>query len=788
MVTSLQRKLLRDLWRMRGQVFAIGAVVACGIASFVVMLSVHASLVSAAASYYENNRFPDVFAKVAYAPTQLIAELESLDGVQRAEGRIVERVSIDVEALAEPAIGRLVSLPKAEHGSFNLLHLTRGRMPRRGRHTEAVVSEAFAVAHTVALGDELRTLIKGHEVPLRVVGIALSPEYVYSIGEGSLFPDPLRFGVFWIEQDRLATLVDMEGGLNDITLSLARGASERDVIAAVDSTIERYGGRGAHGRRKQVSARYVDEELKQLGGMGAAVPVMFLAVAAFLLNVVMTRLVEGQREQIAALKALGYGNLALGIHYTEMMTVIVLGGTVLGAALGGLLGDGLIAVYGEYFRFPDLRFHTRMELLASATALSLGAGFVGTVMAIRRAVSLPPAEAMRPKAPATYKRGVLSRIGLENILGRTGRIVLRNIERSPGRTLMSSVGIAIGMAIMIPGTFSVGALDYVMEINFQRAQRDDATVVFTRAVGTRVLHELEAMDGVLRAEPMRNVAVRLRSGHRFYETGLQGLPQDGELRQLLDGELHRVEVPESGILLTDELGRRLGVHVGDALRVEILEGEVRTENVVVAGLVDELVGLNAYADVRTVNALMGEGRLVSGARLLLDPAKEEGVYLRLKRSPGVAIVSLRTAAYEVFMQTSGGMQNATAVILGFLAAVVTVGVVYNGARVVLAERSRELASLRVLGFTRGEVSTILLGELAVQLVLAIPLGCLLGYALALSVVSGIDTELYRFPLIISPGTYVLASAVALVSGTGAALLVRRRINNLDMVGVLKTRE
>ena len=185
---------------------------------------------------------------------------------------------------------------------------------------------------------------------------------------------------------------------------------------------------------------------------------------------------------------------------------------------------------------------------------------------------------------------------------------------------------------------------------------------------------------------------------------------------------------------------------------------------------------------------MGEGRLVSGARLLIDPAYEENVYLELKRSPGVAVVSLRTAAYEVFMQTSGGMQNATAVILGFLASIVTVGVVYNGARVVLAERSRELASLRVLGFTRGEVSTILLGELAVQLVLAVPIGCLMGYAFALSVVTGIDTELYRFPLIISPGTYVLASAVALTSGTGAALLVRRRINKLDMVGVLKTRE
>jgi putative ABC transport system permease protein len=788
MVTKLQRKLLRDLWTMRGQVLAIIAVVACGIASYVSMLSVHASLADAGAAYFERHRFPDVFARVAYAPRSLAARLAEIPGVDAVETRLVHTATIDVEGLAEPAVARLVSLPPPGRAAFNVLHIETGRLPDPSQPREVVVSKAFAAAHQLPLGAELPALIGGRRFAMRVVGTALSPEYVYSIGEGSIFPDPKRFGVFWMGERALATVIDKEGGFNDVTLSLARGASERDVIAAIDVVLHPYGGRGAYGRDKQPSARFIDEELKQLASMGAAVPIMFLAVAAFLLNVVLARLIAGQREQIAALKALGYANLAIGIHYCEMMVVIVLGGTVAGVAAGGVLGDALITLYHQYFAFPDLRFTMQPELVARAAALSVAAGFVGVITAVRRAVVLPPAEAMRPQAPTRYTRGWLSRIGLEHVFGHTGRIVLRNIERRPVRTIMSSLGVAFAIAIMIAGTFSLDSLAYIMDITYQRAQRDDVTVAFAKTLPIRVLHELESLPGVLRVEPSRDVPIRLRSRNREYETVLQGLPQRGELRRLLTADLDQIELPESGVLLTDVLATRLGVQPGDALEVEILEGRPRSRQVAVVGVVDEVLGLNAYAEIGAVNSLLGEGRMVGGARLLVDPDARDEIYVRLQNLPQIGSATLRTSAYEAFLETSGATQTATAVILGALAAIVAIGVVYNGARVVLAERSRELASLRVIGFTRVEVSTILLGELGVQLVAAVPLGCLMGYGLARSLIAGIDTELYRFPLIISAKTYVVASLVALVAGTAAALLVRRRVDRLDLVEVLKTRE
>lgn len=788
MVTKLQRKLLRDLWAMRGQVLAIIAVVACGIASYVSMLSVHASLADAGATYFERHRLPDVFARVAYAPRSVAAKIAAIPGVAAVETRLVLSATIDVEGLAEPAIGRLVSLPPPGRAAFNMLHIESGRLPDPSQPREVVVSTAFATAHELELGVELPALIGGRRFAVRVVGTALSPEYVYSIGEGSMFPDPKRFGVFWMGERALATVADKEGGFDDITLSLARGANALDVIAALDVVLHPYGGRGAYGRDKQQSARFVDEELEQLASMGAAVPIMFLAVAAFLLNVVLARLIAGQREQIAALKALGYTNLAIGIHYTEMMIVIVLGGTVVGVAAGGLLGDALITVYHQYFAFPDLRFTMQPELVARAAGLSIAAGFVGVVTAVRRAVALPPAEAMRPQSPARYTRGWLSRIGLEHVLGHTGRIVLRNIERRPGRTIMSSLGVAFAIAIMIAGTFSLDSLAYIMDVTYQRARRDDVTVAFAKPLPVRVLQELGSIPGVLRVEPSRDVPIRLRSEHREYETVLQGLPHGGELRRLLTADLEQIELPDSGLLVTDVLAQRLGVRAGDAIEVEILEGRPRSRRVAIVGVVDEVLGLNAYAEIGAVNRLLGEGRMVGGARLLVDPDARDDVYLRLDDLPQVGGATLRTAAYQVFLETSGATQTATAVILGALAAIVAIGVVYNGARVVLAERSRELASLRVIGFTRVEVSTILLGELGVQLIAAVPLGCLMGYGFARSLIAGIDTELYRFPLIISAKTYVVASLVALVAGTAAALLVRRRVDYLDLVEVLKTRE
>ena len=784
----LQRKLLRDLWKMRGQMFAIIAVVACGIASYVAMLSVHASLRDTGNGYFDRHRLPDVFARVADAPDGVVADIEKIPGIEAVETRLVETVTLDVRGLPEPAVAQLVSIATDRPPVFNALHLRRGRLPRPNHADEAVVSEAFADKHALALGEHVHVVLGERRQQLRVVGVGLSPEYIFNMPPGATWPDDKRFGVFWMDARGLATAANKEGRFNDVTLSLAADASEPQVLDQLDAVLEPFGGRGSHGRDLQMSARFVSEELKQLENMGSFVPILFLAVAAFLLNVVITRMVSGQREQIAALKALGYSNLSVGMHYAQLMILVVIAGSATGVAMGAWMGDALLGVYHEYFRFPDLVFTLEPRRILDATLLALGAGAVGTFFAVRRAVALPPAEAMRPPAPASYKKGLLTRMGLPRLLGPAGRIVLRNVERRPLRTLFASFGLSMGVAIMISGTFSTDAMAYLMEVNYERVQREDLTVAFAAGAPPSAIRDLESVPGVLFAEPVRTVPVRLHAGHRDYEAGILGLEPDAKLRHLLDKNLRRVALPASGLLMTKALADRLHVTPGDTVDVEILEGEQRTRTVMVAGTIEEMMGMSLYMELGQLDRMMGDGPRITGARLLLDPNQVDVAYHHLKRLPRVAGATLRTAAWDMFNETTGKFQTATAVILGFFASIITIGVVYNSARVVLAERARELASLRVLGFTRREVSGVLLGELLVQQILAAPIGCLLGYQFAVAAMSGVDTELYRFPVIIAPNTYLIAVAVMLGAGLVTGLLVRRKIDHLDLIAVLKTRD
>lgn len=783
----LHKKLLRDMWRLRGQLVAIVAVVACGIAAYVTMRSVHASLRDHGQAYFERNRLPDVFARTGDAPIAVARRIEALPWVEALEARVVEDVMLDVRGLAEPAVGRLVSVTTERPPVFNEIYLRSGRMPRAGSTDEAVVNEAFVLAHQLAIGEEVHVVVAGRRQALRVVGVGLSPEYVYTVTSSGL-PDDKRFGVLWLDARGLSALSDMEGRFNDLSVSLARGASEQQLIDVLDRILEPYGSRGAHGRDRQMSARFVAEELEQLENMGAFVPMLFLGVATFLLNVVMSRLVEGQREQIAALKALGYGNLTVGLHFVQLVVLVVLLGTAVGTGLGVVMGGAMMDLYHQYFRFPRLEFTLEPRLVVSSAGLAASAGLLGTIVAVRHAVALPPAEAMRPPAPPTYRRGPLTRIGLPHVLGPAGRIVLRNVERRPLRTLLASLGLGMGVAIMIAGTFSMDALAYIMDVNYERIQRDDLTVSFAHPLPRRALLDLESTPGVLYAEPVRQVPVRIHAGHRSYQTTVEGLDRGARLRWLLDAKLRPVSLPPSGVLLTDVLATRLGVRPGDGIDLEILEGKERTRRVIVAGTIDEMMGMSAYMDLAGLDQLMNEGSLVSGARLLLDPQRRDVAYHHIKRLPKVAGATLRKAAYDLFNETTGQIQTVTAMILGMFASVVTIGVVYNSARVILAERARELASLRVLGFTRGEVSGVLLGELLVQLMLAVPMGCGLGYLFALAAIQNVDTELYRFPLIINPGTYLVAVSVVLVAGVVTGLLVRRKVDHLDLVAVLKTRE
>jgi putative ABC transport system permease protein len=788
-MSVLDRKLARDLLRLRGQLTAILLVVACGIASYVTLRSTYRSLLVSQATYYADYRFADVFASLKRAPSSVADEIARLPGAAAVETRVVVEVTLDVPGLDEPATGRLVSIPERRRAMLNDLYLRAGRWVEPGQSDEVIASEAFAAANSLGVGDGIGAVINGRWKRLRIVGIALSPEYVYEVrGGAAIFPDNRRFGVLWMGREALAPAFDLEGAFNDLAISLAPGASESAVIERIDRRIERYGGLGAYGRDEQISHRFLSDEIAQNRVSGTIIPAIFLGVAAFLLHLVLSRLVGAEHAQIAVLKAFGYGNTIIGAHYLKLALVPVLGGALLGVFAGLYLGNALTGVYTRFYRFPLLRYDAGWDLVAAAAAISLGAAALGALTAVRSAVRLPPAEAMRPESPAKFRAGWIERLGIARFIGVTPRMILRQVGRHPVKAVLSTLGLSMAVALLLVGRYFFDAVDHLIAVQFGEIQREDVVVAFNEPLGTGVRLDLQRLPGVLRVELFRSVPVRLRHEHRSRRTSILGMPPGGELRRLMDRDGRQIEMPQDGLLLTSALADLLGIGEGDSISVEVLEGRRPNRNVIVVGLVDELIGISGYMNLAALGRLLGEGETASGAFLGIDQRQSAVLNSELKRLPAVGGASMREAILRGFDETIAQSLAITTITLVIFACVIAFGVVYNGARIALAERGRDLASLRVLGFTQKEIAAMLLGEQALLTLAAIPLGFAVGYGVCSLIPMAVASELFRLPLVISRESYLFAFAIVAAASALSGLVVVRRLRHLDLIEVLKTRE
>ena len=771
---------------MWGQVLAIVLIVACGIASLVTMMSTYYSLQLTQATYYNQYRFADVFVQLKRAPDSLIPRLEAIPGVSAVQTRVVKDVTLSVEGLAAPATGRLISIPEQAAPMLNDLFIRTGHYPSRG--DEILASEAFAKANHLALNDTVGAIINGRWQTLRIVGTALSPEYIYEIRGTDLVPDNKHFGVLWMPQEALSTAFDMKGAFNDVSLTLMRGASDAEAISQLDQLLETYGGLGAFEREDQISHTFVSDEIRQLSAHAVFIPCIFLGIAAFLLNLLLSRLISTQRDQIAVMKAFGYDNIAVGIHYLKLVMVIMLLGACVGIGLGRWLGSGMTRMYAEFYHFPLLRYEIRPVVLLTALLVSCGAAILGAFLAMQRAIALPPAEAMRPEPPTTYRPTLVEKLGVQQWFSAPSRIILRNLERRPIQGLLSVLGIAAAIAILLLGRYFEDAMNALVDIQFRTIQREDITLAFNEPLSARAQFDLYHLPGILQAEPFRVVPARLRLGHRSDLSGIIGVKATSEMRRLLDRDQHPVTLPPEGIVLSTKLADILQAQLSDELTVEVLEGSRPIRTVPVTGIFDELVGISAYMDIHALSRLLQEGFALSGAYLQVDTRHQAQLYAQLKQTPAVASVALRQTTIDQFESIiTQNIAGFTMVLVGF-ASVIAFGVVYNAARIALSERGRELATLRIIGFTRGEIAFILLGEQVVLLALAIPVGFALGFGLAALMTNLYDWELFRLPLIVTPASYAFAFVVIMTAALVSGGLIRRQLNRLDLIAVLKTRE
>lgn len=784
---ALNTKLLRDLANLRGQIITICLLVASGVAGYVAMQSAYRSLFASRDAYYEAYRFADVFATAKRAPKQTIAQLQAVPGVAQIETRVVEPIRIPLRRETKrEASGQVLSLPDTAPALLNRIHLTDGRLPDREQTDEAVVLESFAKAHGIEVGDVLEVIIQGSLKSIRVVGKGMSPEFVFAIGDDVLGYKPGSFAVVWMRESAIAASVDMTGAFNHVAATLQPGASQPRVLAALDRILDQYGSYGAIGRDKQMSHYFVTSELQGLKVQATVIPLIFLGVAAFLVNVVLGRLITLQRSQIATLRALGYDPMSVALHFLKLVTVIVGLGALLGLASGAWMGRGLLTIYEDYFSFPRYLNGLDLSILLVSVSIAFLTATLGAMRALRQVLSLQPAEAMRPPVPPRYRQGLVDRL-FAPFLGPLGKIVFRDLKRRPLRLLVSSGGIALAVAILIVGRFAHDAIEHMMDLQFERSMREDLVVGFRTPVDRRVLSNLHALPGVRRAEGIGSLPIRVSQGRHSYETTIQSYPDENRLRQLLDREGRKVVLPLGGVLLSDVLADKLEVRAGDFVNAKRLDGDRVEARLRVAGVVRDMLGMQVYTRPEMLREHFGLAPSISTAMLAVDRTLLDLAEQRLYQLPAVQSVARPSDARANFREQQGSMMLTMQFILAFFASIISIGIVYNNARVSLSQRQRDFASMRVLGFSRAEISSLLLGELAVQVLIALPFGLWLG-TLASNAVLSVDPENFRMPAVISPQTYAFAVLITAAASLVSGLLVRRRLDKLDLIGVLKTRE
>jgi putative ABC transport system permease protein len=784
----LDIKLFRDLRRLWAQALAIAFVIAGGVATLLLAVGSHRSLDETRSAYYERFRFADVFAVARRAPKTLAERIAEIPGVAAVEVRVAKLAVLDIPNFSEPATGQFISLPERGQPDLNRLYIRAGRLPEPESDEEVAVSESFALAHGFAPGSRFSAILNGRKRELTVVGIVLSPEFVYAIGPGDRMPDDRRFGIVWMPEKALASAYNLDGAFSSVAVKLLRGASEREVVMRLDTLLDRYGGQAAYGRKDQISHAFLDHELDMLNNMSRTLPPIFLLVAAFLVNVTLHRLVALEREQIGLLKALGYRNASIALHYIKLVTAIVLIGIAIGSAAGTWLGIYITELFGSFFRFPFLIYIKSSDLYVLAALLSLLSAVIGAAGALRDVVALPAAVAMQPPSPPRYRRLLPASIAIDRVLSQPTLMMLRNIARHRIRAAFIMLGMALATAILIVSLFTSGTMEELIDVTYFMSDRQDATVSFVEKRPQNVVTQMARLPGVLVVEPYREVPVRIRNGSIERRVMISGRPRDADLSRIIDTDLHPVMLPENGLAISSWLAQILGVKVGDSVEVDLLEGQRRTVSLPVVALVEDYFGIRGMMDSAALARLMREAPAVNSVNLSLDENEREQFYDVVRDLPTVDGVALQRDSLAKFRESVALLINTMASIYTTLAAIIAFGVVYNSARISLSERARELASLRVLGFTRGEVSRILFLELAFLTLMAQPAGWAIGYGLAWIMRTNLAGELMRVRLVVEHLTYALASGIVLVAALVSTFVVRQRINRLDLVAVLKTRD
>ncbi len=782
----MNKRLLRELLHLKLQVASIAVVVGIGVAVLFGFSSTYESLKQSRDAFYKQSNFAQLFLRLKKAPQSVATQLEKMEEVIRVETRLEYEALLSIPNFVEPAVGHFISLPDGEQPSMNLVFLKKGRLPYAFSEDEVVVTEGFLNAHKFDLGHRLYASLNGRRRSLRIVGVGVSPEHIFALQPGSPLPDDLHYAVIWMNQSALAASYDMRASFNSAVFEVAPGVLLEGLISRIDDALARFGGIGAFGRDKQTSHVYVREELKQLQVQALTIPIVFFLVAAFILNVVMSRMVRSQRGEIATFKALGYLDSEISAYYYKVALIIVGLGSIFGLALGAWIGDKMITLYGEFYHFPTLTydfslFHFFVALLISAVTASLGVS-----ASLRGIFKLAPAEAMRPPAPHLFHRGLLERQAWFQLLTTRNRMLIRGISAFPGKALMTGLGLGFSIVILVSGLFWQDCMDFLLLAQYSFAQKESGTIQLTHALSASAVHEVRRLPGVIEAEGYRNAPVKVRARNREETTLVRGMPWAPQLMGLVSEELHEIPPPKNGIFVSEILANQLGVTEGDVIEVEFLEGRKPKVFLAVEKVVAGLMNVEILTSRKVLANILKSDDLVDQV-LFRSFSNPNLLYSKLRQMPNVLSVTYRDSALIFFKENAAKFILVFAFILSAFAGAIGFGVAFNSMRVALAERDWELATLQILGFTIPEVFRLLIGEIILLMILFLPVGWMLGYLNARWLLNKMSMDNFQIPFVVDPATYLWATLILLTSTALSGVVIYRLVSKLDLIATLKSR-
>ena len=779
---KLDLRLLRMIKNTKGQFISITIIIAAALCIYVLFNMTSVNIRDSINYYYDLTNINDIHVQLIKIPQGTLRELRNIEGVKEVQGRISFDVPLRVQNKEEKVSIRMITLTD-EGEKINKLYYLSGNSVNMGSN-DVILLEQFAKARGIKPGDVITPYINGREHKLNISGVAASPEFIYLMeNDQSLLPANEKFGVAYVSEAFAQSVYGYRGSYNELLITVEDGSRIDDVVEIIEKKLDKYGVKRIIKLEDQLSNNVLIQKMDGIDQMAAAIPVLFLTVAAIIISIMLSRIVNNDRMAIGVLKAMGYGNIRVLSHYTKYSLSIGLVGAILGILGGLLLSVPFSNVFIVYFNIPlmktDIYYGYMIKAIVLTSIFCIGSGLFGA----KSVINIMPADSLRPEAPKSGKRILLERIEwVWHSLSFSWKMVIRNIARTKRRFALLVLGLALTYAINTVPLFEGIAIPEMFNLQYGKYQKMDYSIDFSHPMNKSVMVDLKKLIDVDHMEAKVEYPFKLTNGWRERNVFVIGVPHNTSLYEFRDSNQRVVYLKPNSILIAKALSKTLSIKQGDTLTIKnFLPGKKDIE-VEVGGVIEQYMGINAYMDIETMERLMVERDLITGVTL----TSKDHIKDKLKDIKNISSVNSSADMKSAFFDYLDTIVLATKLYLLF-GGILGFAIVYNSTIVGISERSMEFASLRILGFDKNDIFWMITRENFLMTVAAIFVGIPIGMGMIKGFAESFSSEVITFPVLMDTEIFITAAIATIFFVFIAQLAAYKKIHDLNFIDALKSR-